>query len=217
MNRAERKLLYEKLYFSELDRRDKINARLALPFAVIVATVGLSSYLFHAPEKPSIAAWSYVFWALYAASVAALFTGAWFFRKAWFGHTDRLLPTAGHMEEYHRQLIDTYAGYDNAEELVDTYFQGFLFNYYVECSSDNAINNDRRSFDIFRATASLTISVLLAFAAVIPLFAGNYFDRGDNYDTPKATATATATTAYAECEGEHAEAATAPATDSAAE
>jgi hypothetical protein len=217
MNHAERTSLYEKLYFNELDRRDKISARLALPFAVIVATVGLLSYLFHAPEKPSMAAWNYAFWTLYLAAAAALLSGAWFFRKAWFGHTDRLLPTAGHMEEYHRKLIDTYAGYGNADELVDTYFKGFLFNYYVECSSDNAINNDRRSFDIFRATASLTISVLLAFAAVVPLFAGTHFDRGYNYDATATAPTAAATAADAKCEGGHAETARATAADSAAE
>lgn len=217
MTSDKRGSLYEKLYFTELDRRERISGRLALPFAVIVAAVGLLSYLFHAPAKPTAVPWSVVFWTLYSASAIALLIGAWFFRKAWFGHEDMLLPTAGHIEEYHRQLVDTYTGYENCDDLVDTYFKGFLINYYIECSSANAIINDRRSFHMYRATASLTAAVLLAFGAIVP-FAVNHFGQGERYDqsTPGPASAATATTS-AERQGEHAETTSAASTFDAIE
>jgi hypothetical protein len=192
MNSTERATLYEKLYFGELERRDKISARLALPFAVIVATVGLLSYFLQLPEKPDVLPWNAMFWSLYGASVAALLAGVWFFRKAWFGHTDRLLPTAGHIEEYYRLLEETYRSYEDSQSLVDKHFRDFLFKYFVECSSANAINNDRRSFDIYRATASLTASVLLAFSLIVPVLATSI---SVQEDTNVQTGTASTTTA----------------------
>lgn len=118
--------------------------------------------------------------------------GAWFFRKAWFGHSDKLLPTAGHIEGYYRELVKTYHEYDDHEQLVNTTFEDFLFNYFAQYSSENAINNDQRSYDIYRATVSLTVSVLLAFAAALPFFIGNQFDEESRNVQTRATSTSTA-------------------------
>lgn len=198
----ERFSLYERLYFSELDRREKISARLALPFAVIVATVGMLSFMLNSAEKPASGPWVSIFWALIAASAAALAAGAWFFRKAWFGHTDKLLPTAGHMEAYHRKLVETYADFDKSEELVEKTFRSFLFDYYSQYSSENAINNDLRSYNIYRATMSLTASVLLAFAAALPFLAGNHL-MGDKSDAATRTTTTSAAASAPRREGQH--------------
>lgn len=193
MNWEERFKLYEKLYFNELDRRERISARLALPFAVLIATSGLLSFMLNSTHKPEVYPWAHVFWLLFVASAIALILGAWFFRKAWFGHTDKLLPTAGHIGEYHRKLVDTYAGYENRDELVEKTFKTFLFNYYAEYSSENAINNDQRSYNIYRATVGLTYSALLGLAATLPFFIGNQFYGNKHHDNSRApTAASTA-------------------------
>ena len=162
--------LYEKLYFHELERREKISARLALPFAVLVATSGLLSFMLNAGAKPEHGSYATSFWLLFLGACLALAVGAWFFRKAWFGHTDKLLPTASAIEGYYEELVKTYDGYEQADELVNNAFQTFLFTRYAQFSSENAINNDERSYNIYRATVSLTISELLAFAASLPFF-----------------------------------------------
>lgn len=178
MNRDDRHQLYEKLYFHELDRRDKISSRLSLPFAVIVATVGLQSFMLNAAAKPYDELLSSAFWALFISSVVALAAGVWFFRKAWFGHTDKLLPTASAIEAYQAELIKTYKDYQDQDSLVSNHFDDFLFDYYMQFSSDNAINNDRRSYNIYRSTVALTTAILLAFAAVVPFFIGNLEHQG---------------------------------------
>lgn len=185
MTKAERFKLYEKLYFQELDRREKISSRLALPFAVIVATVGLLSFMLNSGDKPDYQPYVALFWLLFVASAVALAFGAWFFRKAWFGDTDKLLPTAGDIEGYYRELVTTYEGFDDHEKLVHSAFEEFLFNYFAQYSSENAINNDRRSYNIHRATVSLTVSVLLAFVAALPFFIANQLTRNHEMTRPE--------------------------------
>lgn len=139
-----RRQLYEKLYFHELDRREKIGARLTLPFGAILATAGLLSFMLNVAARPSL---GFAFWLLFSGPVVALLIGAWFFRLAWFGHTDKLLPTADEIEKYHARLTTMYRDYDEGDALVKQYFDKFLFDYYVRDSSVNAINNDRRSYN----------------------------------------------------------------------
>lgn len=79
MERAGRLALYEKLYFLELDRREKISARLALPFGVILASSALLSFMLNAPQKPSDPYLQTIFWILFVASACALVAGAWIF------------------------------------------------------------------------------------------------------------------------------------------
>ena len=170
MTRIERFQLYEKLYFHELERREKISARLSLPIAATVANVGLLSFMLNSAGRPQGNFYSVSFWFLFCASSVALLAGAWFFRKAWFGHTDKLLPTADQIEIYHADLVRTYEEFENSEDLVKKHFNDFLFDYYKRFSSANAINNDQRSYDIYRANAALTVAVLLALASAIPFY-----------------------------------------------
>ena len=169
MTRDERFQLYEKLYFHEIERRDKVSARLSLPFAALLANVGLLSFLLNSQARPA-GMLGATFWILFTASTAALLSGAWFFRKAWFGHTDKLLPTADEIEAYHVKLVTTYSEFEARDALVKEHFGNFLFDYFKRFSSANAVNNDQRSYNVYRANAALTVAVLLALAAAIPFY-----------------------------------------------
>ena len=170
MTRDERFKLYENLYFQEIERREKISARLSLPLAAILANVGLLSFMLNSADRPHSQLSGTFFWLLFCASSIALLLGAWFFRKAWFGHTDKLLPTASQIELYHEKLVLTYQDFDNSDDLVKEHFGNFLFDYYKRFSSTNATNNDQRSYNIYRANAALTVAVLLALATAVPFY-----------------------------------------------
>jgi hypothetical protein len=186
MTRDDRFKLYEKLYFQELERREKISARLTLPFGAILATVGLLSFMLNSSTQPHANTWRLLFWSLFSLSSIALLVGAWFFRKAWFGHTDKLLPTAYQIEDYHQKLSSTYEEFDTHDELVKTHFNNFLFDYYVRDSSINAVNNDERSYNIYRASFGLTLAVLLALVTAVPFYIGNTSSGASQMTEPKA-------------------------------
>lgn len=101
--------------------------------------------MLNSDAKPNGGDLSVVFWVLFSLSSLALLVGAWFFRMAWFGHTDKLLPVARTLEDYYVELKNTYKEYDKGEKLTNDYFDDFLFDYYAQFASENAINNDRRS------------------------------------------------------------------------
>lgn len=175
MNRDERFKFYEKLYFYESDRREKISARLSISFAAILANVGLLSYMLNADGHPSNCIFQVFFWILFSAAVAALFTGAWFFRKAWYGNTDEHMPSAHEMENYHGELLATYKNYADGEAVASRHFDEFVFKYLTKTSSVITANNDRRTFHIYRANIFLTAAVLLSFSAAIPFYIGKMF------------------------------------------
>ena len=163
MTRKDFYKLYEAQYQREVERRDKLDARLQLPFAIMVVLVGFLSYMFQNKNPTINNIGSAIFWLLFVLSVIAIGFAFYFFRLSWFGHTDKLLPTAKTIEDYKKQLLDYYKEDENPNEKVSEYLEETLFNYYVEFSSVNAINNDTRSYNIYRTTVSLTIAIILAF------------------------------------------------------
>jgi len=192
MNKQDRFELYEKLYFHELERIEKVSARLSLPFTVMLAVIAFLAFMLNSESKPNGGLFGSAFWTLFFLSAFCLCVGAWFFRLAWFGHSDKLLPIARTIEDYYRKLQDTYKGYEDGEKLANDYFDEFVFDYYAQFASENAINNDRRSFNIYRSIVALMLAVFLAFSAAIPFYLNapevNYNDEASATPTsPQAT------------------------------
>jgi hypothetical protein len=55
----------------------------------------------------------------------------WFFRRTWFGHTDKLLPTANETETYRQELVKLYEPYEEATRLVEAGMKTYLYGYYI--------------------------------------------------------------------------------------
>ena len=201
MNFDQRLKLYEKLYFREIERIEKISARLALPFAALLSVATILAFMLNAKIKPESEPEHCVFWVFFSGASLSLVCGAWFLRKAWFGHFDKLLPTADSIEKYYLEICDTYKEYEDSENLIESAFGEFLFEYYKRFSSENAINNDKRSYNIYRSLVAFTVTLLLAGFAAIPFYFGT--SKLKEIDNVRETATATATAASKEREGEY--------------
>ncbi len=201
MNQEQLFSLYEKLYFQELERREKLSARLNVPLAILVAVVGLLSFMLNnAPV--GVSAWpSIFFWVFFLSASVATALGAWFFKSSWFGHTDKLLPTANETEDYRSQLIDLYKDFGEKEQLVEDALKKYLYDYYKQFSSENTVNNDARAYHLYQATYAITVAVLLAFLAFIPYF----FVKQEGLKNGNQTAATTTTAATEKCEGQRSE------------
>jgi hypothetical protein len=194
MKKPERIELYEKLYFHELDRRDKINERLSTPVGALVATTGIVTYLLNGNARISDQTYLVLFWLFLVAAVCALLAGGWYFRNAWFGHTDRHVATAAEIEDYHSKLEATYKDQPDAAALVDGHFEDFLLDTYRRSATTNATNNDQRSTALYYAGIWLTSAVVLSLLSTIPYYLGKApeNDREKAASSTSATATATA-------------------------
>lgn len=194
MNQEQLFLFYEKLYFQELERREKLSARLNVPLAILVAVVGFQSFMLNSASV-AISGWSgFLFWTFFVLATCATVMGAWFFKASWFGHTDKLLPTANETEAYRSQLIDLYRNYDDKEQLVENALKEYLYEYYKQFSSENTVNNDARAYRLYQATYAITVAVLCSFLAFIPYF----FVKQEGVKDGNQTAAAAATTASTE-------------------
>lgn len=202
MNQEKLFLLYEKLYFQELERREKLSARLNVPLAILVAVFGFLSFMLNKAPIAILGWSSFLFWAFFLLASCAAAVGAWFFKASWFGHTDKLLPTATETEAYRSELISFYNDFDEKEQLVESSLQKYLYDYYQQFSSENTVNNDARAYHLYQATYAITVAVVLAFSAFIPYF---FVQQEGLKNGNQTTTTATTTTPSAKREGQRPE------------
>jgi len=190
MNKQKRITLYEKLYFHELDRREKISSRLSTYLGALVGTSGVLAFLLNSNSLLDQYS-KFIFWAGTCTSIVALLTGAWHFRRAWFGHTDRHVATATEIDNYYNTLVNEYKDQPNAGELIEGYFDQFLLDTYRRSATTNAKNNDQRSRALYLAGCWITCAAILTLLSAIPY----YLSRGNAHVGQERTTSAASATA----------------------
>ncbi len=159
--------MYEKLYNQEVDRGEKITARLSMPLTLVVALSGFLSYLFQHAVSVNIV--DVTFWVLWGLSCCALILGLIFFCIVWFGKKNDLMPTAKVIDEhYSKTLKNHYYKYPNSQKNTEAQFNKFVHDSYRDYSTTNANNNDFKSKCLTGLTISLGISILFMCISLIP-------------------------------------------------
>jgi hypothetical protein len=172
MNKSDRIKLYEKLYFHELDRREKIAARLSTPLGALIGSIGVFAFLLNSNPKFSSQISGSLFWIVLTAGLFALVGGAWHFRTAWLAHDERHVATAAKIDNYLEKLEEHYKGQPNSAQRVQEDFSQFLLDTFRRSATTNAENNDERSEALHKAGSWLTIAVSLALLSTIPYYLG---------------------------------------------
>ena len=137
-------------------------------------------------------------------SVVFLFKAFLSFKESWFGQTNQLIPTAKSIKEYYEKLECHYCDDKNKKELVEQHFRDFLENSYSEYATTNAVNNDYRSYNLYKTIRAITTALVFAFLALLPFHIISYLNNHKNStevildDKAKQTATAAGTK---KCEG----------------
>lgn len=165
--------LYEKLYFHEIDSREKLNSRLQTPLTLIVSFVGILAFLLqhYGHQGFSVAAILFAF--LIILSAATLAVAIVFFIKSWYNNTYLFLPSAQDTENYRQSLIKLYKPYKSGAQLASEYFSNYLMEYYVRYSSANTECNDRRSIYLHKTNGALILTAVVAFLAFLAFFFGD--------------------------------------------
>lgn len=163
--------LYEKSYYHEIEMREKINSRMQLPLAIIIAEITLLSYCLQKSTVTIDSSWLYIFtWASMVSSGIIIIFATYFFVRSIYNHVYQFMPQPYQTEKYRKTLIETYESYGNDNNgLADNYFNDYITKYYIECSSTNCIINDRRSALIHKTYTCLifaSISLLGSFLLV---------------------------------------------------
>lgn len=176
---------YEKLYFSEIENKDKIHTRAQALFGVIVITATILTYLLKNTayeENPAIAIISTFFTLV---SFALVCWSSVLLKNVMWGNEFQYCPTPNALHKHHQDLIDyelVYKKYcdDNEIEYDDSHnpdkkLWEFITSELRGCTSWNSEKNELRSSNLFESTKYLVWSWVPLILGVM-LFLGADLD-----------------------------------------
>lgn len=163
--------LYEKIYFFEADRKEKLITRLNLPLAMLVALSSFLSYLL-GKAPPSTHTAGVFFWIFFLCCGVCVGLGIFHFAKAWRIRKDDLeIPTTSKLEA-HRQVLLAYYG-EGGEETANSFFFQTMTDYFVMGATKNSLNNDDRTEELDLLSKFVIWSIVLAILSFVPFYLYN--------------------------------------------
>lgn len=170
---------YEKLYFHEEDRKEKLTARSQISFGLIFTFLTVSAYILKVLDFQESKEVSAIIVSMMAIAVLFACISTYFSIKAFWGNEFKIPPEAEDIKNYHTELIN----YNNEQKklssqnrhnkpphLVDvnSEFLNFMADSYAECATHNSrinMNRSRLVHDSFKSLIAafffLSISVFI--------------------------------------------------------
>ena len=172
MNEEQLFKLYEKLYFHEIDMRERLNSRLQIPLTIIAILLGFLAFMLQNKCSKVGNISEVVFWILFVFSIITISLSILFFILSWYSYKHKLLPSATSTDQYKRDLLEHFKDHEDPNKIVEKYLKEYLYDYYRDFSSENTIINDKKSFFLHLTNLFLIISVVLLFLTFIPYYFG---------------------------------------------
>jgi hypothetical protein len=191
MDEKERFGFYEKIYFYEMDRKEKLISRLNLPLAMLVAVVSFLSYMLNKAPTTHDGSSGVFFWIFYFCTIVTLLCGARYFWSSWqLKDYDKGLPTLTELERYREASNNHFKIYGENVDDGDTYFRSVIQNYYIEGAATNTANNDKRAGYLGSLASYVTLTIILALCSFLPFYIHHHTEVIPNEQSETTTATA---------------------------
>ena len=186
---------YKDRYKHEIDLREKLEARIKTPFAIMAIVFGLIAYLFRETVLSGNLDFDWFFWITYSAAILLFAQSFHYFFKAITGYRYKLIPTPEVLENYLEDTIEHYAKHSpsQAKAWANKAHSEYLFKCYVEYTSINTRNNDSKSYNINKCINTLIVAFLLSCNAYLPFYAGLLEQKESANVRPTTTTTTSAT------------------------
>ncbi|OFZ67467.1 MAG: hypothetical protein A2V79_10280 [Betaproteobacteria bacterium RBG_16_56_24] len=165
--------LYEKLYFHEIEVREKLSGRLQVPMGIIVSLIGVLGFLIQNFDKQQATSAAGLFVMLLVVCAITLCRAIYFFVRSWYGNTYAFLQSAEETEKYRLLLESTYKQYKEGNVLAENYLNDYLCSNYIKCASQNTRCNDLRSLYLHKTNGTLIIATLLVAVSFLAFFFGD--------------------------------------------
>ncbi|HDL7730840.1 TPA: hypothetical protein PXP20_004043 [Yersinia enterocolitica] len=164
--------LYEKLYFQQLEYKDKLHNRIQVIFGLIVFIGTIITYVIKNISFNSGLITPCIVLFFLIISFVILFFSCLILKRCFFGNKYKQLGTPEDINKYLNELIErekaakeycSYYGTQLDEDfLSDVNIREYICDELISSVSDNMKLNDKRSEEIYKATN-------LMFKSVIPL------------------------------------------------
>lgn len=197
MDTNDRLKLYEKIYFFELDRKEKLLSRLSLPLAISVALSSLLSAMLEKAPPHTDGILGILFWIFYLCGMITAGLGVCYFWRTWqLRDFDKLLPDLSTLDSYHTELEQHFAQYGENDNDTEVHFREVMIHLYIVCTTTNTENNDRRTGYF----SSMATNVALTFILAMFSFAMLHLYQREVKNNEPTEAAATAATIPALCQ-----------------
>jgi len=171
MDDKERFSFAEKVYYYELERKEKLIARLSLPLAILVALLTFFSYMLDKAPAPTAGTTGLFFWIFYWYACICLAVGVWKFWRAWNLRVfDKALTTLEDIEAYRDSMLKLYATFADGVEEANKQIHILIYNQYVMGATTNALNNDKRLRYLNELSTFMAATILFALLSFIPFY-----------------------------------------------
>ena len=166
--------LYERLYFWEIERQDRINSRVPVLLVIILALAGFQSFLIEHLLPMEKATPQVIAGVLLLVSMACLIMAAIYVKLAWHGHAFAYMPPADRLEEHRKKLNEYCEDEANPEgkrekRSLALEFESDLLEYFVEDASCNFRLNKKKSLRFHVAFNWILISIATGVISFVVL------------------------------------------------
>lgn len=168
---------YEKLYFHEIEARDKLYARVSVPLAVLISIAGGMGFMIQNLQRDKTGIAISLFYCCFGFAVLFITLGAYYLKSAASGNKYQFLAPARDWDSYQKKCEQQYAEFDNKSQLVDEALRGAILSEYIRCSSVNAYVNDSRSKCLFLTIKFLILATVFVLVAFLVFYFGG-LDKG---------------------------------------
>lgn len=139
---------YERIYFLEIEMREKIVARMQVPLAVLVPLLGVHAFFVGSADKSRLDWSGFFFWLSLLISLFWTLRSGHLFFQVLSGHTYRFIPFLHELERYRKNCIEEFKRNPEADkwlnEWVSMTCKSHLTQHYILCASHNSqLNADR--------------------------------------------------------------------------
>jgi hypothetical protein len=162
--------LYEKIYFHEIDGRDKVAQRLQLPLVAFLAISGFVGSMLQSVQRTDTSPGAVTFWILLSFALASLMGAMWFLVVSLIGKKYHYLPVPQAWEDHQAKCAALYQDYEDAGRLVSAALQKNLVETYAHCGTVNGAINETKASYVFRLLRCLVAAALFSLAAYAIFF-----------------------------------------------
>lgn len=163
METKDRIALYEKLYFFELERKEKLISRLSLPLAIIVTLSSLLSTMLEKAPPYSAGMYGVLFWIFYLCCMITAIRSTWYFWRTWqLRDYDALLPDLSALEDHRQDLQRHFEAHGESQDDAQAHFKETIIRFYVDCTTVNTKNNDKRAAYFSNMATNVALTFFLA-------------------------------------------------------
>lgn len=176
--------LFGKMYYWELERKDKLNMSLALPGGIIVLIVSVIVYFLKSIPLNREGTITIIFFEALILLVISSLISIYFLVRAYFGHKIGFIFTTQEISDYHSELTDYYTSIssNSVEDLVLDDLSEELLSQYSIYTDANINTNDRKSGFLHKSIVMLICSLILLLITSVPFY---FIYQEDNYFKPK--------------------------------